>query len=128
MTILTSISEGQPLTILESFAAKIPVISTDVGCVRELIYGLNDGYREAGIVTHIMNVNEISQAMVTLANNEELRKKMGEHGFNRVNNLYRIEQMRNKYRDIYHEIAKELGIKFSGSVDENDFLTVVGDE
>lgn len=39
MTILTSISEGQPLTILESFAAKKPVIATDVGNCRGLIYG-----------------------------------------------------------------------------------------
>ena len=38
-TILTSISEGQPLTILESFAAHKPVIATDVGNCRELIYG-----------------------------------------------------------------------------------------
>lgn len=31
VTILTSISEGQPLTILESYAAHVPVIATDVG-------------------------------------------------------------------------------------------------
>ena len=42
MTILTSISEGQPLTILESYAARKPVIATDVGNCRELIYGEND--------------------------------------------------------------------------------------
>ncbi len=30
MTILTSVSEGQPLTILESYAAHKPVIATDV--------------------------------------------------------------------------------------------------
>lgn len=36
-TLLTSISEGQPLTILESYAAHKPVIATDVGNCRELI-------------------------------------------------------------------------------------------
>ena len=35
MTILTSISEGQPLKILDSFAAKKPVIATDVGNCRD---------------------------------------------------------------------------------------------
>ena len=39
-TLLTSISEGQPLTILESYAAHKPVIATDVGNCRELIYGM----------------------------------------------------------------------------------------
>lgn len=31
-TILTSISEGQPLSVLESFAARRPCVTTDVGC------------------------------------------------------------------------------------------------
>ena len=30
-TILTSISEGQPLSVLESFAARRPCVTTDVG-------------------------------------------------------------------------------------------------
>ena len=38
-TLLTSISEGQPLTILESFAAHKPVVATDVGNCRELLFG-----------------------------------------------------------------------------------------
>ncbi len=33
-TLLTSISEGQPLTILESYAAHKPVIATNVGNCR----------------------------------------------------------------------------------------------
>ena len=38
-TILTSISEGQPLSVLESFAARRPCVTTDVGCCRELLNG-----------------------------------------------------------------------------------------
>ena len=37
VTILTSISEGQPLTILESYAAHVPVIATDVGKDRKSV-------------------------------------------------------------------------------------------
>ena len=38
-TILTSISEGQPLSVLESLAARRPCVTTDVGCCRELLEG-----------------------------------------------------------------------------------------
>lgn len=38
-TILTSISEGQPLSVLESLAAGRPCVTTDVGCCRELLEG-----------------------------------------------------------------------------------------
>ena len=38
-TILTSISEGQPLSVLESMAARRPCVTTEVGCCRELLEG-----------------------------------------------------------------------------------------
>lgn len=107
-TILTSISEGQPLTILEGFAAHKPVIATDVGNCKELIYGDGDGFGEAGILTHIMNVGEIADAMVELATNEEKRTLMGEAGYNRVMSRFRIDQMRDAYRDIYDKLEEEI--------------------
>ncbi len=106
-TILTSISEGQPLTILESYAAKKPVIATDVGNCRELIYGGDtDSFGTAGILTHIMNLEEIADAMVELAQNESLRIQMGENGYKRVMDRYRIEHMKQIYKDIYMELAQ----------------------
>ena len=104
-TLLTSISEGQPLTILESYAAHKPVIATDVGNCRELIYGSNDDFGEAGILTHIMNIEEIAHAMVTMSLQEEERLRMGEAGYKRVNAFYRIEQMKDVYREIYKELS-----------------------
>ena len=106
-TLLTSISEGQPLTILESYAAHCPVIATDVGNCRELIYGPADSYGAAGILTHIMNLEEISQAMVDLARDREMRERMGEAGYKRVHAFYRIDQMKEVYREIYQGFAKE---------------------
>lgn len=104
-TILTSISEGQPLTILESYAARKPVIATDVGNCRELIYGENDGCGTAGILTHVMNITEISQAMLELASSQRMREEMGECGWRRVQNRHRIQQMQQAYEDIYKEIG-----------------------
>lgn len=104
-TILTSISEGQPLTILESYAAHKPVIATDVGNCRELIFGGgDDGYGVAGILTHIMNVSEIAGAMVEMATNHEAREAMGEAGYKRVIHRYRIDIMRDTYRKLYDEL------------------------
>ena len=104
-TILTSISEGQPLTILESFAAGKPVIATDVGNCEALIHGEEgDDLGDAGILTHIMNTQEISEAIVRLANSENLRSKMGEVGLERVKKYYRVEYMRDKYEELYSRL------------------------
>lgn len=50
--ILTSISEGQPLSVLESLAARRPCVTTEVGCCRELLEGApGDDFGVAGFVT-----------------------------------------------------------------------------
>jgi len=101
LTILTSISEGQPLTILESYAAHKPVIATDVGNCRGLIYGEDDNFGEAGILTHIMNAEEIAGAMVELARQKSRREAMGENGYRRLMAKYKIEDMKAAYKKIY---------------------------
>jgi len=116
-TILTSISEGQPLTILESYAVHKPVIATDVGNCRELIYGENDGCGTAGILTHIMNVSEIAAAIVELATSTQKREEMGENGFRRVMSRYRIELMKQQYAQIYEKTGWEYGCVYP----EEDF-------
>ena len=112
-TILTSISEGQPLTILESYAAHKPTIATDVGNCRELIYGNDDGFGAAGILTHIMNLEEIAQAMIDLAIDPEGREQMGEAGYKRVTSFYRIEQMKETYKEIYRRFAEEQQVEWT---------------
>jgi len=108
LTILTSISEGQPLTILESFAAHKPVIATDVGHCKGLILGDNDEFGEAGIVTHIMNVEEIAQALVTMARDKSKCHEMGENGYRRVMAKYQLAYMEDAYREIYKSFAESM--------------------
>ena len=102
VTILTSISEGQPLTILESYAAHKPVIATDVGNCRGLIYGEDDGIGQSGILTHVMNVEEITAAMVELATDEQKRLEYGENGYQRMMGRYKLTDMQSTYRNIYN--------------------------
>lgn len=112
VTILTSISEGQPLTILESYAAHVPVIATDVGNCRGLLYGEDDTFGKAGILTHIMNIEEIANAMVYMAENPEERKQMGEVGYQRLMKKYKIEDMKKTYAKIYQEAAERLRLEW----------------
>lgn len=105
ITLLTSISEGQPLAVMESFAAGKPVIATDVGGCRELILGGSDHFGEAGIVVPVMAVAEISMALLRLAHDSTERARMGENGRRRVSSLYRAETMYETYRALYEELG-----------------------
>lgn len=112
VTILTSISEGQPLTILESFAAHVPVIATNVGNCKGLIEGEADDFGTAGIVTHIMNVQEVADAMVYMARHPEERKRMGQAGYQRMMSRYKIEDMQRTYQRIYRDCALCQGLEW----------------
>ena len=105
-TILTSISEGQPLAVLESFAAGRPCVTTDVGCCRELIHG-SDGLGEAGICVPPMNKEQIALAILELCREPLRRRKMGEAGKQRVHRYYTHEKSMENYRRIYREVSQD---------------------
>ena len=102
--ILTSISEGQPLSVLEAFAAGRACVTTDVGCCRELIDG-NDGFGAAGICVPPMNKEQIAQAMLELCRKPAMRRRMGEAGKNRVKKYYTHDISMDNYKRLYKEIS-----------------------
>lgn len=104
-TILTSISEGQPLSVLESFAAGRPAITTDVGCCRELIYGVGeDSLGQAGYVCPPMHREEIANAMERLCLDDGLREYMGRIAKQRVATYYTHEMSMERYKQLYKEV------------------------
>jgi len=71
VVILTSDSEGTPLSLIQAGMAGLPVVTTRVGSVPEVVI---DGV--TGIITSL-DVQEIADALEKLANGAELRAQMG---------------------------------------------------
>ena len=63
-----------------------------------------------------MNVEEIAQAMVDLAQKKEMRLQMGENGYRRVMAKYRIEYMQETYWKIYRDFAKSMNLEWNEEV------------
>ena len=103
-TVMTSISEGQPLAILESLAASRPCVSTKVGNCPELLGKSADGFGEAGICCTPMDISGIAAAMEKLCNNRELRLELGRNGRERVRMNYTYEKMNSGYLKIYKDV------------------------
>ncbi len=106
--VLSSISEGQPLTILETLINKIPNVTTDVGDCASLIYGesADDNYGQAGYVVNIMDFNGIAKAIIKLLENPQRRREFGENGYQRVVNRYAFAQFIESYQAIYRQYQK----------------------
>lgn len=107
-TILTSISEGQPLAVLESLAARRPCVTTDVGSCRELLEGAaTDFFGKAGLCEPPMHTQTFATAMEQLCKRDDLRREMGEIGQKRVLTYYVHQDMIRKYLDNYKEVLDQ---------------------
>jgi len=99
--ILPSLHEGFPITLLEAWAAKLPVIITNVGGISKICID-----KENALITPPKNPEKISKAMITLINDQKLRKKLGENGRQFVEKKYNWEKITKKVEKIYEEILR----------------------
>ena len=106
-TVLSSISEGQPLAVLESLAAGRPCVTTDVGCCRDLLEGAEgDTIGAAGIIVPPMHSQALADAMELLAVHTDMRREMAECGRKRVQRYYQHQDMVDNYNKNYEEVLR----------------------
>lgn len=106
--ILTSISEGQPLAILEGMACSLPFVTTNVGDCETFVKGSTDGYGPAGRIAAVMDYVGIANGIVELCENYEKRRQFGENGYQRIKNLYSADDFINGYREIYLALEERM--------------------
>ena len=106
LVVLTSISEAQPLVVLESLAAGVPVVCSDVGSCRELVYGERDAPRQAGRIVPIAHATATAGAMLELLNDDANWLSAREVGIRRVEEEFTEAQMLERYRQLYEEAQR----------------------
>lgn len=109
LLLLSSVSEGLPLVILEAFASGIPVVATDVGACYELINGSNsvdDVEGKAGIVVKPKDYVGISNAIYELYSNDKFRFEASKIARLRVRKKYNLKDVVEKYRKLYLSVVK----------------------
>jgi len=104
LSVLTSVSEGQPLVTLEGFAAGVPSVSTDVGSCSELIFGVTEEDRAigaAGAIVPMANPPEFAEAVLKFLRDTETWRNASAAAIKRVETYYADDQMIDAYRDVY---------------------------
>ena len=94
--------------MLESFAAKRPCVTTDVGCCNELLDGnTDDDLGKAGLYVPPMQREKLADAMEVLCDSKELRLQMGEIAQQRAAKDFKYDIMLTKYKNVYKEVETE---------------------
>ena len=103
---LSSDSEGTPLALLEAWAARLPVVATAVGGLRELIeHGLT------GLLVPPGDSERLARALQRLLADEALRQTLAAAGNAAVCSRFTLSAMAHKYANEYHEILHECSRK-----------------
>lgn len=75
ISVISSVSEGSPRTIIETWAFGLPLVATTVGGITDLVKN-----EENGLLISPKSAEEISMAIKRIINDERLRKKLIKKG------------------------------------------------
>jgi len=92
--ILSAYWEAQPIAILEAMSERKPWIARDAGCIAEMPGGLC-----------VKSIRGMAQAMKTLAEDSNLRSRLGQLGREAVEAFYN----RKKYSESFCQLVEEVG-------------------
>jgi sugar transferase (PEP-CTERM/EpsH1 system associated) len=98
---LSSMAEGTPVTMLEAMASGLPVVSTAVGGIPDLVA---DGISGA-LVPH-GDPQRLAQALAAYAGDEDKARAHGAAGRERIEQRYSITAMLAAYIDLYDGLCK----------------------
>ena len=98
IVVLTSDNEGTPLSLIQAGMARLPVVTTNVGSVPEVVL---DG--TTGIITNL-GVNEIANALEKLFNSNDLRAQMGAAAQKFTLANFGVKRLVNDHEELYKKL------------------------
>jgi sugar transferase (PEP-CTERM/EpsH1 system associated) len=98
---LSSIAEGTPVTMLEAMASGLPIVSTAVGGIPDLV---QDGVD--GTLVPAADAQQLAQALASYVRDEAQARRHGAAGRKRIENKYSIAAMLASYLGLYDGLRK----------------------
>jgi len=100
--VLSSLTEGLPVTLLEAMQAKVPIVATKVGGIPDV---LSDG--QAGILVDPKNPKALSEALFRIYKNSNLGNELVDKAYRRLSSEYSSQSMALGYLKIYNNLIQQ---------------------
>lgn len=98
---LTSNNEGTPVSLIEAQACNLPVVSTDVGGVKDIL--IPD---ETGFVVPKNDANAFARSLEKLIESKELRSEMSEKSWTFVKNKFHYSNLVHQTESLYRDLLQ----------------------
>jgi glycosyltransferase involved in cell wall biosynthesis len=102
VSVLTSLSEGLSMTLLESMAHALPVVVTRVGGNPEVVVEGGTGF-----LVPPKNPAAFAGRVALLLQDPDLRRRMGRAGRARVEDRFRLRETSERYLGVYESLIEE---------------------
>lgn len=96
---LTSLNEGTPVSLIEAQASNNPIVTTDVGGVENIVLK-----NETAFIVESNNLEEVVSSLLKLVEDESLRKKMGDKGWDFVKKEFHYMRLVDDMRNLYNSL------------------------
>lgn len=103
---LTSKNEGTPVSLIEAMAVKLPVVSTDVGGVRDVVDN-----EENGFIINDEDIETYVEKLRLLVENPEKRNIFGENGYKKAMKKYHYKRLVSDCESYYKELLNKVNEK-----------------
>ena len=101
---LSSFGEALPLALLEGMSLGKPIVSTDVGGVSEAVV-----HGETGLLVPPREPDALAEAVLALARDPALRRRLGEAGRSRQRELFSADAMADSYAEAFRRMLEGRG-------------------
>lgn len=99
---LTSNNEGTPVSLIEAQACDVPIVTTDVGGVRDIV---SEG--QTGFIVPKGDLKLFTEKLALLIENEEIRRKMSQNGWNFVREKFHYTRLAADMAKYYRELLEK---------------------
>lgn len=96
---LTSLNEGTPVSLIEAQAANLPILTTNVGGVKDIVLE-----NETGFVVSNNSLSEFSEKLLFLIENDSIRKEMSLKGWDFVKSKFHYSTLVHNMENYYSEL------------------------
>ena len=96
---LTSDNEGTPVSLIEAQASNVPLITTDVGGVKDILL---EG--KTGFLIKKGDLEDYVKKLGNLINNKELRMELSSNGWNFVKEKFNYTRLTRDMEDLYRKL------------------------
>jgi len=106
LLVLTSLNEGTPVCLIEAQASNCPVVSTDVGGIRDIVI---DG--KTALLSPSQDVETMSRNIVKLITDKKMYESMTLHGWEFVRDRFQYQRMVEDMKALYMKLLAQQKVR-----------------